>query len=537
MKPNLNEQVLTILGKSNHLNHLKQLQAHLTTLGHAHTDFYAFKLVRFCALTLSNLPYARRIFDHLHSPNIYIYTAIITAYASRPNNHSSTFSLFRRMLCNSNPTTTRPNNFIYPHVLKSCHEPRSTGAVHAQIVKTGFEQYPIVQTALVDSYSRGLGGLGNAEKVFDEMRERNVVSFTAMISGYARVGDVDSALKLFDEMPERDVPSWNALIAGCTQNGFFSEGIRLFREMVALAAERGYRCNKPNPVTLVCALSACGHTSMLQLGKWIHGYVYKNDFFVDSFISNSLVDMYGKCGNLALARKVFEMNPDKGLTSWNSMINCFALHGQSEGAIAVFEQMVECGGDVRPDGVTFVGLLNACTHGGLVEQGCSYFEMMTREYGIEPQIEHYGCLVDLLGRAGRFDEAMEVVRGMSMEPDEVVWGSLFNGCKVYGRTDLAEFAAKKLLEIDPHNGGYGIMLANVYGELGKWDEVRNVWRILKQQKSYKVPGCSWIEIDDQVHQFFSLDQSSPKAEELYSVLESLIGFGNEVMIEQQALTT
>ncbi|KAI5444826.1 hypothetical protein KIW84_013198 [Lathyrus oleraceus] len=426
----------------------------------------------------------------------------------------------------------RPNNFIYPHVLKSSKERFLTGSVHAHVIKTGFLRYQVVETSLVDSYSKVLGGLGDAKKVFDEMSERNVVCFTALVSGYLRVGDVENGLEVFGEMVERDVPAWNAVISGCTQNGFFSEGIRLFREMVFVAGcgEGGFcKGNKPNQVTVVCALSACGHASMLQLGKWIHGYVYRHGFVVDSFVSNALVDMYGKCGSLEQARKVFEMDICKGLTSWNSMINCYALHGKCEGAIAVFEQMVECG--VKPDEVTFIGLLNACTHGGLVEQGCGYFEMMIKKYGIEPQIEHYGCLIDLLGRAGRFDEAMDVVKGMSMEPDEVVWGSLLNGCKVHGRTDLAEFAAKKLVEIDPHNGGYGIMLANIYGELGKWDEVRNVWYQLKQQKSYKIPGCSWIEVDDQVHQFYSLDQSNLKTEELYSVLESLIGYRKEVMVE------
>ncbi|CAL0328665.1 unnamed protein product [Lupinus luteus] len=528
---NLNEQVKYILQKCKDLNHLKQLQAYLITLGHSQTHFYAFKLLRFCAISLSNLHYSRLIFDHLVSPNIFLYTAMITAYASHPHTHVSAIALYRNMVRHG---AEKPNQFIYPHVLKSCPqvmEPRGTDLVHAQILKMGFEQYPVVETALVDSYSRSLGNVGSARKVFDGMSERNVVSFTAMVSGYARAGDVENAVKLFDEMPERDVPSWNALIAGCTQNGFFSEGIRLFRKMVALATEEQYRFNKPNQVTVVCALSACGNTGMLQLGKWIHGYVYKNGFAIDSFISNALVDMYGKCGNLKQAFKVFEMNPNKGLTSWNSMINSFALHGQSDCAIAVFEQMIKHSGGMKPDEVTFIGLLNACTHGGLVEKGYSYFEMMVREFGIEPRIDHYGCLIDLLGRAGRFDEAMEVVRGMSMEPDEVIWGSLLNGCKVYGRTDLAEMAAKKLVEIDPHNGGYGIMLANVYGELGKWDEVRNVWRTLKEQKSYKIPGCSWIELDDQVHQFYSLDKSNPKAEELYSVLESLIGFRNEVKVE------
>ncbi|KAK7261402.1 hypothetical protein RIF29_27711 [Crotalaria pallida] len=491
MEPNhLNENLKSILQKSNHLNHLKQLQSLLTTLGHSQTHFYAFKLLRFCSISLSNLHYARLIFNHLTSPNIYLYTAMITAYASHPHTHSNAIDLYRNMLRQSSP---KPDQFIYPHVLKSCMGPRGTDLVHAQILKSGFGQYPVVETALVDSYSRSLGNVGSARKVFDEMSERNVVSFTAMVSGYARAGDLENAVRLFGEMPERDVLSWNALISGCTQNGFSYEGIKLFRKMVVVGLEERYRCIKPDKVTLICALSACGDKGMLQLGKWIHGYVYKNGFVVDSLLANALVDMYGKCGSLKQARKVFEMNPDKGLTSWNSMINSFALHGQSDCAIAMFEEMMKVGSDVRPDEITFVGLLNACTHGGLVEKGYYYFEMMVQEFKLEPQISHYGCLIDLLGRAGRFDEAMEVIRGMSMEPDEIIWGSLLNGCKVYGRTELAEFAAKKLVEIDPHNGSYGAMLAKVYREIGKWDEVRNLGRTLKEQKSYKIPGCSWVE--------------------------------------------
>ena len=312
----------------------------------------------------------------------------------------------------------RPNHFIFPHALKTCPESCAAESLHAQIVKSGFHEYPVVQTALVDSYSKVSGGLGNAKKVFDEMSDRSVVSFTAMVSGFARVGDVESAVRVFGEMLDRDVPSWNALIAGCTQNGAFTQGIELFRRMV-------FECNRPNGVTVVCALSACGHMGMLQLGRWIHGYVYKNGLAFDSFVLNALVDMYGKCGSLGKARKVFEMNPEKGLTSWNSMINCFALHGQSDSAIAIFEQMVEGGGGVRPDEVTFVGLLNACTHGGLVEKGYWYFEMMVQEYGIEPQIEHYGCLIDLLGRAGRFDEAMDVVKGMVYWSWSICYYSIF----------------------------------------------------------------------------------------------------------------
>ncbi|EEF32773.1 pentatricopeptide repeat-containing protein, putative [Ricinus communis] len=389
---NLNQLALAILSKCNNLNHLKQLQSYLTVIGHSQTQFYSFKLVRFCILNLSNFNYARYIFNHLHSPNIYLFTALVTAYASNPDHHLSAFELYRDMVRRAHP---KPNHFIFPHVLKSC---QNTKVVHSQIAKLGFSQYPVVQTALVDSYSRFMSDIGCARQVFDEMSERNVVSWTAMITGYTRVGEVGNAISIFDKMPERDVPSWNSIIAGCTQNGLFIEAICLFRKMILVAQ------SKPNQVTTVCALSACGHTGMLQLGKWI---------------------------------------------------------------------------------------------------------------------EHYGCLVDILGRAGRFEEALEVVREMKIEPDEVVWGSLLNGCKVHGNTDLAESAIKKLIEIDPKNGGYGIMLANLYGGLGKWDEVRKVRKMLKDHNAYKTPGCSWIEVDNEVCQFYSVDKTHPRSEEIYRILENL----------------
>ncbi|XWS40776.1 hypothetical protein CRYUN_Cryun17cG0024500 [Craigia yunnanensis] len=516
----MNQHVFAILEKCNHLNHLKQLQSFIITQGQSQTQFYVFKLVRFCTLKIFNFYYARLLFDHLYAPNIYLYTAMITAYASHPNHHTSAFALYRHMLCKGKPT---PNNFIYPHVLKSAPEvleSNGTKLVHTQIFKSGFGQYPVVQTALVDAYSRPGSCIGIARDLFDEMAERNVVSWTAMVSGYMRVGDVGKAILLFEEMPNRDVPSWNAVIAGCTQNGFFSEAISLLRKMVM----EGKGGNWPNQVTMVCSLSACGHTGMFQLGKSIHGYIYRNDIGNDCLVANALIDMYGKCGSLETARRIFEMSSKKNLTSWNSIINCFALHGQSDTAISVFEEMINCGvEDVRPDAVTFISLLNACTHGGLVEKGRAYFVLMTSSYNIEPRIDHYGCLIDLLGRAGKFEEALEVINGMKMEPDEVVWGSLLNGCKIYGRSDLAEFAVNKLIEIDPNNGGYGIMLANLYGALGKWDEVRKIRKKLKEQNAYKTPGCSWIEVDSQVHQFYSVDKTHPRTDEIYNILESMVG--------------
>ncbi|KAF6151323.1 hypothetical protein GIB67_040596 [Kingdonia uniflora] len=443
---------------------------------------------------------------------------MITAYASHPNHHSSSLTLYRNMVRNGYP---KPNHFVYPNVLKCCSgflETNETKCVHAQIVKWGYGGYLIVQTALVHAYLRWGSNVGVARELFDEMLERNVVSWTAMVSGYARVGMIGNAIELFEEMPERDVPSWNALISGCTQNGLFSEGVALFRRMM----EDGYD-QRPNQVTVVCVLSACGHLGMLQLGRWIHGYIYRNDLGLNSFVSNALVDMYGKCGSLSEARRVFDSISVKNLTSWNSMINCLALHGRSDSAVSTFEEMMSCGGEVRPDGITFVGLLNACTHGGLVDQGYKYFYFMIHDYLIEPEIEHYGCVIDLLGRAGKFEELIEIIRNMKIDPDEVVWGSLLNACRLHGRMDLAELAVNNLIEINPNNAVYGIMLANIYGELGKWDQVGKVRKILKDQRVHKTPGCSWIEIDKQVHQFYSMDKTHSKTEEIYETLDIFAG--------------
>lgn len=367
----------------------------------------------------------------------------------------------------------------------------------------------MIKTSLLDAYAR-FSDLGNARKLFDEMSERNVVSWTALVSGYARIGQMGSAVAVFEEMPERDVPSWNAVIAGCTQNGMFPEAVGMFRRMVASGVQ-------PNSTTVSCVLSACGHLGMLRLGKWVHGYVLKSQIASSSFVSNALVDMYGKCGNLKEARLAFDTLCDQSLTAWNSLVNCLALHGHSEGAIATFKEMERVG--LTPDGVTFVGILNACTHGGLIDQGLGYFESMTRDYRIEPQIEHHGCIIDLLGRAGRFKEAMEMVTDMRIEPDEVVWGSLLNGCRIHGESELAELAIRKLMEMDPSNVGYGVMLANLYSECGKWEEVGKVRKILKDGGGKKLPGCSWIEIESQFHQFHSGDKIHPKAQEIHNVLD------------------
>lgn len=355
--------------------------------------------------------------------------------------------------------------------------------------------------------------MADARKLFDGLTERNVVSWTAMVSGYARAGKVGDALVLFERMPERDVAAWNAIISGCAQNGRFVVALEILGRMV----DEGFQ---PNATTVSSALSACGHLGMLKIGKSIHCYAWRTCVGFGSSVLNGLIDMYGKCGNLKGARWIFNEVSDKSLTTWNSLINCLALHGRSKCAIAVFNAMKREG--LEPDVVTFVGLLNACTHGGFVDEGLRYFELMKHEHGIKPEIEHYGCIVDLLGRAGQFQDALEVIGDMRIESDEVIWGSLLNACRIHSRLELAEFAIRKLLELDPNNANYVVMLANVYSEGGLWEEVKKVRKFVKEDTiCKKLPGCSWIEVANKTHRFYSGDDGHPESKDIYDTLKDL----------------
>ncbi|EPS69424.1 hypothetical protein M569_05340 [Genlisea aurea] len=503
------------------LDHVKQLQAHLAILGHGHTHFYAFKLIRLCTIRLANLRYARCLLDKFFSPNVYMYAAVISSYAS-VSDHESAVLLYRDMLRGSR---SRPNHFIFSSILKSWAELlRGYGAesVHAQVAKMGYGGYQAVRTAILDAYSRYKADVRIARKVFDEMSERNVVLFTAMISAYGRCGQVGNAVLLFEGMPSeiKDIPSWNSVISGCAQNGLFQEAIEYFRRMMTV--EEG-GANPPNQATFVSVLSALGNSGNLKLGRSIHGHIYRNGISFDSFVANSLVDMYGKCGSFQHSRLVFDGLEAKDAASWNSLINSYAIHGRTREAIACFRDMQQHGGEeAKPDAVTFVALLSACAHREYVSEGCRYFDTMIREFGIEPQIEHYGCLVDLLCRSGRFEEAMGIVKGMRIPPDEVVWGSMLHGCRIHRATDLGKLAVEKLIELDPNNGGYRAMLANLYGEMGSWESVQRVREAMHEENDDKPAGCSWIEVENRVHSFHSVDKFHRRIEEVYAVLSCIV---------------
>ncbi|KAM3226523.1 hypothetical protein ACQJBY_058900 [Aegilops geniculata] len=507
-------EFVAVLSRCATLAHLKQLHAHSVVTARAATQPTTFHLLRFASLRLSCLPYARRLFDSTPYPNVFLYSAMLSAYAAASPAQAyarDALALFLRMLRRGR---SAPNQFVYPLVLRAACVVgvQLVRSIHSHAYKRGFHTHDVVRTSLLDGYSR-YGLMLDARKLFDGLTERNVVSWTALLSGYTRAGKVGDAIVLFERMPERDVAAWNAMIAGCTQNGLFLEALGICCRMV----EEGFW---PNGTTVACVLSACGHLGMLKIGKVIHGYAWRSCVGFGSSVVNGLIDMYGKCGTLKGARWMFDEFSDKSLTTWNCLINCLALHGHSKSAIAVFGEMRDSG--IEPDEVTFVGLLNACTHGGFVDEGLMYFELMCDELRIEPEIEHYGCIIDLLGRAARFEDVMNVIKDMKVQPDEVIWGSLLNACRIHRQLELAEFAIRKLLQLNPNNVNYVVMLANLYSEGGSWEQVTKVRKLMQEDMGKKVPGCSWIEVDRKTHMFYSGDDTHPVSEDICNTLVELV---------------
>ncbi|KAF7086106.1 hypothetical protein CFC21_089449 [Triticum aestivum] len=349
----------------------------------------------------------------------------------------------------------------------------------------------------------------HALQLFGFMPVRSVVTYNTMITGLMRNGLVAAARLVFDGMPDPDKVSWTALIDGCVKNGRHDEAICCFHAMLLDGVE-------PDYVTLVAAISACAEVGALGLGMWAHRFVTRQRLEGNIRIANSLMDMYARCGQVEFARQVFDSMRKRTVVSWNSMIVGFAANGRCTDAIKHFEAMRKKG--FKPDAVTFTGVLTACSHAGLTDEGLRYYEAMRAEHDIAARMEHYGCVVDLLGRAGRLDEAMSVVATMPMRPNEVVLGALLAGCRMHGDVDMAEQLMQYLLEQDPGGDSNYVLLSNIYAAVGKWDGAGKVRSLMKSRGVKKRPGRSSVEINGDVHEFVCGDRSHPQAAEVFDML-------------------
>ncbi|KAK1369779.1 Pentatricopeptide repeat-containing protein [Heracleum sosnowskyi] len=460
--------------------------------------------------------FSRKVFDGMPERNVVSWNSLITCYDQNGPALEAINIFVRMMNCG-----VKPDEVTLASVVSACaclSIIREGKQIHAQIIK--FDRLRtdlVICNALVDMYAK-CNKIREARQIFDNMPIKNVVSETSMVSGYAKILSVTTARSMFTKMIEKNVVSWNALIAGYTQNGDNLEALELFCQ---LKRESVY----PTHYTFGNLLNACANLADLKVGRQAHTHVLKHGFRFQSgpecniFVGNSLIDMYMKCGSVEDGIQVFNIMEERDRVSWNALIVGYAQNGHGLEAIQMFKKMTLLG--EKADHVTMIGVLCACSHAGLVDEGRQYFYSMSKEYGVEPMKDHYTCMVDMLGRAGCLDEAKNLIGLMPMPPDSVVWGSLLAACKAYQDIELGKFVAEKLLELDPDNSAPYVLLSNMYAELGKWKEVMRVRTLMRKRGVIKQPGCSWIEIQSQVNTFMVKDKRHLKKKEIYLILNVL----------------
>ncbi|KAL5228136.1 hypothetical protein ABZP36_016401 [Zizania latifolia] len=341
---------------------------------------------------------------------------------------------------------------------------------------------------------------------------QNMIVHTALMEMYVKCRDIDEARREFDRMQQRDVVAWSTMIAGYAQNGRPHESLELFERMKTTSCS-------PNEVTLVGVLSACAQLGCDELGGRIGSYVESQSLPLTSYLGSALIDMYSKCGHVGRARNVFNRMEQKVVITWNTMMRGLALNGVAQDAVTLYKEMVEDG--VQPNEITFVALLTACTHAGLVDQGMAFFEEMKRDHHVPPQVEHCACIVDLLCKSDRLWEAHEFICDMKVEPNAVIWSTLLSACRVHANVELAKLAASKLLVLEPDNSSIYVLLSNIYADAGLWGDVREIRDLMRSKNVQKLSAYSWIELDGEVHKFLVQDTYHPKSAEIYTVVDGM----------------
>ncbi|KAK9272856.1 hypothetical protein L1049_003234 [Liquidambar formosana] len=439
--------------KCTSMHQLKQIHAQMIVSSRIHDNYAASRLLSFCALSPSgNLNYARKLFHFTQDPNSFMWNTLIRAQAScsDPSEALYLYVKMRRL-------GVVPGKHTFPFLLKACSNFRSLESckqVHTHVLKFGLDLDLHVANGLVRGYSVS-SNIKDARRVFEEVPDRNLSIWTTMISGYAQNFCSNEALVLFD---------W-----------LIVEGF------------------EPNGVTLASVLSACARSGCLELGERIHDFMKEKGIEVGVILGTALVHMYAKNGEILRAQELFDTMDAKNIATWNAMICGLAVHGHAKEALDLFRRLEE--EQVVPNDITFVGVLSACCHAGLLDVGREIFYSMKMVYGIEPKIEHYGCMVDLLGRGGRLVEAEELIKGMAWKVDVVILGALLGACKNHGNIEIAERVVKEILVLEPRNHGVYVVLSNMYAEAGRWEDVSRLRKVMKKGKMKKTPGWSLVDSD------------------------------------------
>eukprot|EP01018_Ginkgo_biloba_P007459 Gb_18840 [translate_table: standard] len=444
---------------------------------------------------------ARQLFDKMPKRNVVTWAAMIEGYLEN-GSLDDAIHLFDKM--------PERNSFSWNAMIAGY-------ARHGRVEDASqlFENMPerniVSWNTMIAGYAQN-GRMDEARHLFDTMPRRNVVSWTAAITGYAQIGQMEDARHLFDKMPERDAVAWNAIIAGYAQNWQYEESVLLFSEMQRIGL-------RPNQSSFASVLSACTSLACLELGKQVHDHILKNGFESAVISGNALITMYAGCGSLGDAIHVFSKMTGRDVVSWTAMITGYAQHGCGKEALRLFKQMQLEG--IKPDDITFIGVLFACSHAGLVDEGLDVFDAISRDHCITPTIEHYACMVDLLGRSGQVEEAEDFINRMPVKPSALVWRTLLGACGIHLNLDIGKRVAECLLELNPQNAGTYVLLSNIYAAAGRWDGVGMVRTLMKDRGVKKQPGYSWIEVNNKVHAFVVGDRSHPQTEKIYLMLDIL----------------
>ncbi|XP_042516431.1 putative pentatricopeptide repeat-containing protein At3g05240 [Macadamia integrifolia] len=542
-------EILLLLERCKSMRELKQIHGLMITATLIRDIISLSRLVDFCANSDSGDPdYAALVFLQIDRPSVYIWNSLIKGSSNR-NNPDEALSMYRKMQRRG----YSPDHFTFPFVLKACalNRDRNYGmCVHDRIVKTGFESDLYASISLIHMYA-SCTDMEASEQLFEKIPKWNVVSWTTLISGYvnnnqagkavrvfkemelqgvqpneitmvnalvacaqardletgrwvhqrvrensnvilsaaivdmyAKCGSLKVARDLFDKMPQRNVVVWNAMIGAYTQYERSKEALSLFADMQNAGLT-------PDETTLLSVLGACAHHGALSLGQGIHAYIEKTHIG-NVIIGTSLMNMYAKTGETQSGIQIFNGLEKKDVTAWTSMIIGMAMHGRGREALTLFKVMLR-DKDVTPDHVTFIGVLCACSHAGLVKEGEEHFNSMRKVYGITPTGQHYGCMVDLLSRAGHLTEAERLVKSMPIEPNIAIWGALLNGCEVHNDFNLADRVGNHILQFKPQGGGVYVLLSNIYAKAGRWQEVMMAREVMRLKGLGKTHGCSYIE--------------------------------------------
>nr|KYP35746.1 Putative pentatricopeptide repeat-containing protein At3g49140 family [Cajanus cajan] len=404
--------------------------------------------------------------------------------------------------------------------------------VHSKVFNLNFHENPSLGIKLMRAYA-ACGEPGLARKVFDEIPERNVVFYNVMIRSYVNNHRYNDALLAFRDMVSLgfgpDNYTYPCVLKACSCSDNLRFGLQLHGAVMKVQLDSNLFVGnglialygKCDAITCASVLPACGDLSALLLGRRIHEYAERKKLCPNLLLENALIDLYARCGCLEEAKKVFDRMKFRDVASWTSLISAYGMTGQGHKAVTLFTEMLNSG--QTPDSIAFVAILSACSHSGLLNEGKFYFKQMTDDYRITPKIEHFACLVDLLGRAGQVDEAYNFIKQMPMEPNERVWGALLSSCRVYSNMDIGLLAADKLLQLAPEQSGYYVLLSNIYAKAGRWTEVTAIRSLMKRRRIRKTPGISNVELNNQVHTFLAGDTSHPQSKEIYEELGVLVG--------------